>query len=393
MAHPSRKEWAEDLAKQLDCPIYWDTDNVIWNTCKGAWTLAPNDSDYHFVIQDDAILCRDFKDKVNGFVEDSLAKHGETAFQLYFGGGRYLKQRKKREEAIELGYYKQRKSAWGVAIGMPTRLIPEMVLFGDSHYAWQDDTKIKYFLMSQHLHTVFPIPCLVNHRPPEEVSTLTPCVDYDKSSPIFIDDLIIPKIPKIIHQIWIGDKSKQPKELMNTWKMEGWEYKLWTEKEIDELQLENKRLYDYFYDKKCYYGASDVVRLEILKRFGGIYIDADTERLEPIDEIMEGCTFWSVWSNTEGRIANGVIATIPEHPIVVNYLKEMGEARVVEPVWSTIGGTLFTKMIFEHQDKHTKLMPPRTFYPFDSKGVKNTARHKIYAQHYWGSTHRSYGKL
>lgn len=62
MAHPKRKEWAEELSKELKCPIYYDTDNTIWNTCKGAWKLA-TDSDYHFVIQDDAILCNNFKKK------------------------------------------------------------------------------------------------------------------------------------------------------------------------------------------------------------------------------------------------------------------------------------------------------------------------------------------
>lgn len=26
MAHPRRKEWAEKLAKELECPIAWDED-------------------------------------------------------------------------------------------------------------------------------------------------------------------------------------------------------------------------------------------------------------------------------------------------------------------------------------------------------------------------------
>lgn len=390
MAHPSRKEWAEELSHQLECEIYWDTNNTIWDTCKGAWSLSDKDSDYHFVIQDDAILCRNFKQRVQDFVEKSVKEHGETAFQLYFGRGRFLKKRADIVSAIELGYYKQRKCAWGVAIGLPTRLIPEMTRYGDGHYAWQDDTKIKYYLLQKDIHTVFPIPCLVDHR--REAQTLTPCVDYDKTSELFIDE-VKREIPKILHQIWIGDQSIAPRSLMDTWKMEGWEYKLWTEKEIDALNLKNRRLYDYFMQKKCYYGASDVVRLEVLERFGGVYIDADTERLQPIEPLVEGATFMSVWSNTEGRIANGVIGAVPNHKIITEYRDAMGKARVVEPVWSTIGGTLFTEMIFAHQDEYTKLHPPRTAYPIDSKGRMNTARHKIYMKHYWGSTKRLYGKL
>ena len=40
------------------------TNNTIWHTCRGAWKLADRKtSDYHFVIQDDAILCRNFKQR------------------------------------------------------------------------------------------------------------------------------------------------------------------------------------------------------------------------------------------------------------------------------------------------------------------------------------------
>ena len=112
-----------------------------------------------------------------------------------------------------------------------------------------------------------------------------------------------------------------------------------------------------FMIKKCYFGCSDVLlRLEILSQFGGIYIDADTERLLPIDEIVDDGSdfFFSVWSNKEGRIANGVMGSVPHHPIIENYIKEMGNASVVEPVWNTIGGTMFTDMIFKHQTKNQK---------------------------------------
>lgn len=205
-------------------------------------------------------------------------------------------------------------------------------------------------------------------------------------------------IPKIIHQIWIGDPAKMPRRLMDTWRMQGWEYRLWTEKEIVEFGMgeESQRLYDYFYRKGCYYGASDVVRLEVLKREGGIYIDADTERLESLDDApFLSADFFAVEANMKGRVANGIIGCVPEHPIIVAYLKAMGEAEKVEPVWSTIGGTLFTEMIDQHLTSHSQILPPHTFYPFDSKGEKSRTlgEGKTYAQHFWGSTHKSYGKL
>lgn len=396
MAHPRRKEWAEALAQELGCPIAWDDDSKVWSTRKKALLLAPEDSDFHVVIQDDAILCDNFKDKA----EEFIGEHKDNAVQLYFGN-KGKEDQNEIAQAYENGYLKRRFLSWGVAVGTPTAWIPEMIRFGDGYPAWQDDTKIKYFLAHKGYQTVFPIPCLVDHRRMRENPTLTGCADSDRHSLHFVDGVQEPHlkpIPKVIHQVWVGDQTKRPQELMDSWMFPTWEYQLWTEKEIDEFGLENRQLYDFFMKKKCYHGAADVVRVEVIERLGGVYIDADTECYQPIDEIMEGCTFWSVWSNKEGRIANGVIAAIPEHPILVEYRKAMGEATSVEPPWSTIGGTLFTKMIFEHQDEYTKLMPTVTFYPYDSKGVRNTARHKNYARHYWNAakvttgTHKFYGK-
>ena len=46
-------------------------------------------------------------------------------------------------------------------------------------------------------------------------------------------------IPKVIHQIWIGDQSKRPTEAMETIKKDNpdCEYKLWTEKELKQAGI------------------------------------------------------------------------------------------------------------------------------------------------------------
>ncbi|HCT52382.1 MAG TPA: mannosyltransferase, partial [Balneola sp.] len=44
-------------------------------------------------------------------------------------------------------------------------------------------------------------------------------------------------IPKIIHQIWIGDQSKRPSEMMKTWQdmNPDWEYMLWTDDNLPQI--------------------------------------------------------------------------------------------------------------------------------------------------------------
>jgi mannosyltransferase OCH1-like enzyme len=212
-------------------------------------------------------------------------------------------------------------------------------------------------------------------------------------------------IPKIIHQIWIGDPGKRPKEFMETWKIEGWEYRLWTEREIDGLRLENRSQYDFLIALKSYAAASDVARVEILKKFGGIYIDADTERTAEIDKApFMKAKFFAVQANKnkegkEGqtRIANGVMGAVPDFSLIKRYISEIGVAKTLIPAWKTIGGTLLTQCIYDHisafGDKGIMLLEPHTFYPFDSKGEPSRTKGKSYARHIWGSTHRLYGRI
>lgn len=202
-------------------------------------------------------------------------------------------------------------------------------------------------------------------------------------------------VPKIIHHIWIGDKDV-PIKWIKTWKEKNpqFEQKIWRERDIDSVVKKNRKIYDYFYKKEKWYGASDVARIEILEKFGGIYIDADTECLEPIDDLLN-CDFFAVEANplpeVEYRVSNSVIGAIPHHPIIQEYIKRMGEAKKIEPLWNTIGGALFTEVIQEKKGARDIILPPHTFYPENSKGtIRYKGKEKIYARHYWGTTKKLY---
>ena len=90
------------------------------------------------------------------------------------------------------------------------------------------------------------------------------------------------KIPKIVHQIWIGE-NKRPDIWMDTVKKfcndYGYEYKLWDDNTVNTLNLINKQYYDMepqiHLNKKNYQLKADILRYELLYSFGGIYIDAD----------------------------------------------------------------------------------------------------------------------
>jgi len=79
-------------------------------------------------------------------------------------------------------------------------------------------------------------------------------------------------IPKIIHQIWLGDQSKRPSSLIDTWKEinPDWEHILWTEE-----NLPNLRNQEQFDSMKEWAGKADILRYELLHDYGGFFIDAD----------------------------------------------------------------------------------------------------------------------
>ena len=204
-------------------------------------------------------------------------------------------------------------------------------------------------------------------------------------------------IPRSIFQIWLGDKPR-PEKWMKTWKEKhpDWEYNVWNEKAIRMLPLKNEELFDKYKEMGMFYGMADVARIEILLKYGGIYIDADCECLESLEgaEFID-LDFFTVYANKmdkePGRVSNGVIGAIKGHPIMEDYVKKMGEAKEITPCWRTIGGTLFTKCINDYGIEKVKILPPHYFWPENLRGtIKYKGKDKIYARHYWGQTKKLY---
>lgn len=140
------------------------------------------------------------------------------------------------------------------------------------------------------------------------------------------------KIPKIIHQIWVGPK-KIPYKWINTFrkdfrkKFPGWKHYLWTDKNVKKLKLKNQKAYDI---EKTYHGKSDILRYEVLYQFGGIYIDADSSWLGNLDLgnliketnnsgffIARECSgvYSKIKKKCKEGLANGVMGSSKKNPI------------------------------------------------------------------------------
>jgi mannosyltransferase OCH1-like enzyme len=198
------------------------------------------------------------------------------------------------------------------------------------------------------------------------------------------------KIPKLIHLIWIGP-AKPPWEWMETWHQEGWATRVWREPDIDLLKLENRDKYDFYCKEGLFNGAADVARVEILKKHGGIYADADSLCLIPLDEWpIEDCDFFA-GIEYDNRIGNGIIGCTPDHPIIRTYHEYIKNATILRPPCYTIGGTTLTLAVAGHQPNENEtitIFPKNAFYP--KWKHRGEIEEPIYVRQMWGTTKNLY---
>lgn len=131
------------------------------------------------------------------------------------------------------------------------------------------------------------------------------------------------KIPKILHQIWIGpDRIPSAcQRWMEGWKdlHPNWEYRLWTDEDLPEMSTNS---WDVYHKTETYAGKTDILCYEIIKQFGGLYVDVDFECYKPVDDLVKNTSFLGVWP-VKGRICNGIFAASPHHPILQKTVKNL----------------------------------------------------------------------
>lgn len=205
------------------------------------------------------------------------------------------------------------------------------------------------------------------------------------------------KIPPTIHQIWLGSPfPEQYRAWQQTWQsIPGFEYRLWTDADIAGLKLRNQPLYD---SARNWGERADIIRYEILHRYGGLYVDTDFACLRPdlIDQFHRSYDFYGALQPLDIMmvcLANGVIGSAPEHPILeatIQYLATSGQQQDL-PVWARTGPVPFTKMVCSHIGTlATKdiVLPPTYFFPrtlLDER-VEQTWPQESVAVHHWAAS-------
>ena len=205
------------------------------------------------------------------------------------------------------------------------------------------------------------------------------------------------KIPKIIHQIWLGDAIPNALyDMMDTIKKvnPGYDYKLWTDVEAEEFMFENKQLFNKLRNLGQ---KSDVLRYAILLKYGGIYLDTDFIGIKSFDELLHLDFFTGVSYDKEPTLFNGLIGCVPNHELMadLNNIEEARDGDGMEII-KTTGPWYMTKKLFRKIDKLNNIvvLPVAYFYPypnFDRDRTKGTDYNeyttiKTICVHLWNSS-------
>lgn len=206
------------------------------------------------------------------------------------------------------------------------------------------------------------------------------------------------KIPKIIHQIWLG--SPVPESfiaLQQSWiehhMGRDWLYKLWTDEDVAQTQLYNQE----FYDATDNYGVkSDILRWEILYFYGGVYIDMDYECLRALDDFHYTYDFYTALQPLDTwfvQLGAALFGSRPGHPILRHCIETIRNDWHLQGAPKKTGPVHFTKSFYAcaDMDGNTDIaFPAFYFYPLGCRETEGNrsgwTQQGSYAVHWWAKS-------
>jgi mannosyltransferase OCH1-like enzyme len=183
------------------------------------------------------------------------------------------------------------------------------------------------------------------------------------------------RIPKIVHLIWIG--KKQRPNTLTSWTINfvksypNWKVKIWDDNDIEKLNLVNIKYYNKI-PEMC--GKADIARYEILYRYGGMYIDADTIWLGKNlnNNLFTGLLNMSY--EKKNLIMNGWFSVVKLHPFFKFVIDEIPYRNLNDPPWISVGPTLITDVYKKYKKDSfgINFVPIElVLCPTDWHGIKN----------------------
>ena len=133
-----------------------------------------------------------------------------------------------------------------------------------------------------------------------------------------------PAIPRLFHWIWFGEKPlpEQHGAWIEGW-LElhpGWKHVLWTDENRPTLGNEAQ-----FLAARSFAQKADIARYELVYRYGGVYVDTDTECLRSIEPLLDGVEAFA-GEHRAGTVQNHPFGAISGHPWLAEVIARLPRA-------------------------------------------------------------------
>lgn len=206
-------------------------------------------------------------------------------------------------------------------------------------------------------------------------------------------------IPKTIHQFW--DTPDPPKAIlaaMTSWPLHcsGYTHRVFNDESArDYLKAHfDPHILKAFEASKKAAARSDLMRVALLYREGGVYADADDVCLSDVSDWFAGDVEFAIAQESAGALLNAFIAARPRAPLVAFVLERIAERVIAKPdesIWYTSGPGLWTLAFceFYHEELAAKRWPKgvriidfhnlgRHVAPFAVKAYKRSDKHWLH---------------
>jgi mannosyltransferase OCH1-like enzyme len=185
---------------------------------------------------------------------------------------------------------------------------------------------------------------------------------------------------------------------MNTWRDEnpGFDYREWNDSSLSAFGLVNRNVYERFMSEGIYDGAADVARVEILYRFGGVYVDADSIAVKPMRDDLLDRGFFAVREpesgmEERGLVGNACMGAVADHPVLERLIEAISRVVDVRPMWRLTGPGALTDVLARSLEPDINVLPAWIFYDtaLDGSAVLGG---EPFARHFWSTTVERWSK-
>lgn len=186
-------------------------------------------------------------------------------------------------------------------------------------------------------------------------------------------------IPKIIHRVWLGGRPVPAPFLEWETRLRelhpDWTFRLWTDADVPQLNVRQ------LVARTCAFcSKANMVRLEVVYREGGIYLDHDIEPIRTLDPLLNHQAFSCL--ETDNHLNNAAFGADAGHPWIAWQLKKLVSYASLAPPWGP-------QLMNAAPRDGVTILPSEAFYPKHWHQQFGWCQPGTYAVHHWARSWQS----